>query len=67
MHLEPGQNNGADESSERKEVKARIPVEIREKLGELKEESGKTFTEAVTEALESYFDAWNQQETQQET
>jgi predicted DNA-binding protein len=63
MHLDP-QPNTADDANERKEVKARIPVDLRERLGDLKEESGKTFTEAVTEALERYFDAWNsQQET----
>lgn len=62
MHLEPG-GNAAEERPDRKEVKARIPVEVRERLGNLKETSGKTFTEAVTEALERYFDAWNERDT----
>lgn len=62
MHLEPG-GSSSEEASDRKEVKARIPVEVRERLGELKEESGKTFTQAVTEALEQYFDTWNEQQT----
>lgn len=60
MHLE--RRNTADERPERKEVKARIPEEIRARLGELKEKSGKTFTEAVTQALEEYFESWNSQD-----
>lgn len=59
MHLEPTRN-GSEDPPDRKEVKARIPADTRERLARLKEETGKTFTDAVTEALERYFDSWNE-------